>query len=1129
MKDAQEKNQAHGAGEGSVKDAPPRRSRRRRASLWAMRGTLILLFLAALTALMVIGQRLHAPAWLRDRIEARLERSLGGLQLDFGEVSFIIHKGWRPRLRLQDVTLGDAEGRAIAQLSEMRASLAMRPLLRGQVRPKRIMLSGAYVTLRRGEDGAFSLAVGPESAPVEQAPNMARLIESADSLFLAPLLSALTSFELDAITLDYQDQRQGRSWTLDGGRLQVTRSQDEIRIATGFSLLGGRDFASTIEANYTSQLGSPAAQFGITVSDLAAEDIAGQSPALAWLQVLRAPISGALRGGIDAEGALGPVFATLQIDEGVLQPNPETRPVPFQSARTYFTYDPAQQLLDFNEVSIDSAWGSATAEGRAYLDGVETGRLQNLAAQFRLSGLRVNPADVYPEPLALSGAEVDFQMKLAPFRLQLGQMVVEHEDRRLRLLGNLTGLPDGWGVSLDAQMDELTPAQLLRYWPKGAAIKPREWVSDNLTEGELTDLDLALRLQPGRSPDLYADFDFDKARIKFAKTLPPLVDAQGQASLIDRRFAVIAQSGQIFPEAGGPVDATGTSFIIPDIGIPKAAPGIARIRAKGSVTAALSLLDRPPLQLLTKANLPVDVAEGAARIEGTLALPLRDKVKLEDMTFHLSGNLSNLRSDGLVPDVTVSAERLRVVGDQTQLTLSGEGLFGAVPMQASWRQPIGGPQPVRSRLTGQIELSPRLLQEIRAGLPRGMVTGEGVADVTVDLGGGNPPALVARSDLTGVRLSVPELGWSKGASTSGAFEMEATLGKPGRIDALSIDAAGLRAQGSASFTADENLERLRFSSFELGNWLAVPSELVGRGAAVPDIRVLGGVLDMRNSTFGAGGGGGGGGSPRIDMRLDRLQITDTVALTGVQGGFTTTGGLKGAFTGRVNGATAINGEVSPRGNRSRVFLQSNDAGGVLRSAKVLNQARGGDFRLALEPVGGPGNYDALLKIRDTRVRDAPAMAALLNAISLIGLLDEMSGQGIVFNEIESRMRVTPKEITVLSGSAVGPSIGLSVDGRVDTERHWLNLRGVVSPIYLVNAIGAVLTRKGEGIIGFNYTLTGPLDNPQVNVNPLSGLAPAFLRNLLRAPPPRVPGGAADIIIPEAPREKPRVTPRGEDR
>jgi hypothetical protein len=66
------------------------------------------------------------------------------------------------------------------------------------------------------------------------------------------------------------------------------------------------------------------------------------------------------------------------------------------------------------------------------------------------------------------------------------------------------------------------------------------------------------------------------------------------------------------------------------------------------------------------------------------------------------------------------------------------------------------------------------------------------------------------------------------------------------------------------------------------------------------------------------------------------------------------------------------------------------------------------------------------------------------------------------------------------------------------------MRGVVSPIYLLNGIGSVLTRKGEGLFGFAYRLKGTAADPDVSVNPLSILTPGMFRDLFRAPAPKLP-------------------------
>ena len=80
-----------------------------------------------------------------------------------------------------------------------------------------------------------------------------------------------------------------------------------------------------------------------------------------------------------------------------------------------------------------------------------------------------------------------------------------------------------------------------------------------------------------------------------------------------------------------------------------------------------------------------------------------------------------------------------------------------------------------------------------------------------------------------------------------------------------------------------------------------------------------------------------------------------------------------------------------------------------------------------------------------------------------------------------------------------------MDGNYNLATGILNMRGVLSPIYMLNSIGRVFSRKGEGLIGFAFTLRGTADQPQVKVNPLSGLAPGVFREIFRGQAPTVPG------------------------
>jgi hypothetical protein len=403
-------------------------------------------------------------------------------------------------------------------------------------------------------------------------------------------------------------------------------------------------------------------------------------------------------------------------------------------------------------------------------------------------------------------------------------------------------------------------------------------------------------------------------------------------------------------------------------------------------------------------------------------------------------------------------------------------------------------------VTANVALTQAFLDEFNIALPSGMVTGDGRADLAIDLATGSPPAFALQSDLRGLRLALPAIGWVKSASRDGNLQVNGSLGAVPRIDQLIISGGGLQANGRISLSDSGRFEAATFNQVQIGNWFNAPVTIRGRGTGQSvGITVNGGSLDLRRANFGSSGGEGG----PMQVSLDRLQITEGIALTGFRGDFNGAGGFSGQFNGQVNGAVAVSGIVAPSNGRTAVRVTSDNAGAVVRAAGFLDNAVGGSLDLRLLPTGDEGTYDGYLAINDIRVRDAPTIAALLDAISVVGLLQQLDGQGLSFEDVDARFRLTPDQVIVTQASAVGPGLGISIDGIYTLATKQIDLQGVVSPLYFLNGIGSFLTRRGEGLIGFNFNIRGTTSAPQVSVNPLSALTPGMFRELFRRPPPEV--------------------------
>ncbi len=1071
--------------------------------------------LAALAfGLLVRDTPLVAPPWLKDRIEARLDASLEGLSVDFETVALLVEDGWSPRLRPSDLRVRRIGSDARLTLSDIESTVALRPLFEGKVRPDTIYLSGAQMRLRRTANGAFDLALGKTAtaAPADDTPQTGQprvsgqvlgdLAEEIETLFDLPDLAGLRKIEANALTLRYEDGRSGRAWTVDGGRAVLDRDGDTLQLRGDFALLSGRAWATTLSVSYTSRIGEKSADFGMRFEDMAAVDLATQSAALAWLGVLEAPISGALRARINDDGQLGQLNASLQIGEGALRPTDGTPPIPFRAARSYFTFDPATQALQFDDLWIDGTYLSTRAEGKLHLIGTQLGQPSEMVGQFRMTEFSARPGDLFPEPVAFSEVRADTRLTLDPFHLQIGQLTLGRDGEVVRLSGDVRASADGWDVSATGAMAQTTPKALLSLWPKALAGKTRDWVAEFVHKAQFRDIQMGLRLTPDTRPDLYLGFDFNGAEMTLVKGLPPATNVSGHASLYRNRFVAVADTGQVAAPLGGIVSLGGTVFVVPDTKI-KPAPATVQLATNGTITATLSLLDQDPFNFISKAGRSVTLADGRLQLAGELAFPLKKDRDPEDVEVNVAGVIRGLRSDVLLPGRSIAAREMQLSLRDSTLVIEGPGRIGGVPFEGRFETGIGPKASGTSRMTGWVELSERFVDEFRVGLPPGSLNGQGRATIAVEMSKAGPPDFRLSSDLAGVGLRLSAIGWSLPRAARGKFEVAGSFASPPRIDTIRIEAPGLSANGRIDLTGSGQLQTARFGRVRIGRWLEAPVVLRGRGAGrTPGVEVTGGRLDLRHVTLDGSGGGTGGGP--ISLTLDRLQVSDTIALSGFRGNFTTTRGMSGDFTGKVNGLADVQGQVIPQGKRSAVRIRSNDAGRVFAATKLLKQGRDGNLDLILTPVGGAGTYDGQLGVKGLRLQDAPAMAALLNAISVVGLVEQMAGRGITFSDVEARFRLTPRQLILTRSSAVGASLGVSMDGVYDFASGIMDMQGVISPIYLLNGIGSVFTRKGEGLFGFNYTLKGPAASPKVGVNPLSLLTPGMFREIFRRPPPKVP-------------------------
>ena len=1050
---------------------------------------------AAATVYLALSERQVAlPRWVAERLERRIgsEFDMTG-SVTIGRASLSFDRFPTLQVVLHDAGLLDANGSELVRLDSLAGQLSPASLFAGTLSIRRFALSGARIKVVRRTDGAFDFSVGAGDVGT-----LAGAMDAVDDVFASGPLSGIERIDADRIAVTLEDRRSGRVWLVDDGRAELDRDSRGLDLTLAAEVSNGIDDLASVVVGLQTAKGTTGARLNVTFENASAPDIALQSPALAFLGALDAPVSGSLAASVGPDDRMARLTASLRAGAGVLRTETDGGSVRFEKGRAYFDYDPETRTINVDEISFETATARAIASGRATLTDLRDGWPTALLGQLSIGELSVQAEGLLAETAAFDSGSADFRLRLDPFEMEIGQLTLQEDERRFRVSGRVAALPAGWDVSLDLSTDAIDVERLLALWPTSMAPGTRHWLLENVVAGIVRDLSGSWRRSPGSKPNFSASYSFENAEIRYLENLPPIRKAAGHASVHDNEFALVLASGGVSAEPEGRVDLTGSVFRVSDT---SAKPARAEIdlMLDGPIPVMLSLLDMKPFEFLAKAGMPSDLAEGGARIETRLAFDLLERIRKENISFAVDGILYGVSSDRLAAGREIAADELEIEADLSGIGISGTAKIGATPFDMAWSQRFGPDGLGRSRLEATFPLGKAFLDEFDIAMPQDGVVGEALARVTAEIEPGGPGRFRLTSDLDGLELRLSPLGWSKPPAEKGRLEVSGALGPIPRISSLSFDAPGLYAEGHVETGEDGAFDSIRFDRLQAGDWLDVSATLTGQGPdAAPAVSATGGTLDLRSVDFGMRVGDPGRAVP-VQAALDRVVVSDGIALHDFRGRFAVGNALDGEFSASVNGRSMIEGFFSPAPNGTAIRIASDQAGQLAEDVGILRNARSGNLDMTLTPTGERGVYEGILEVRQAVIVDAPILAELLSAISILGVLEQLNSGGILMSETHAEFRIGPDLLTLRESSAVGPSLGLSLDGTYDREEGLIDMQGVLSPVYFLNAAGQVLSRGREGLFGFKYFLKGPGDDPRVRVNLLSILTPGALRELFRRP------------------------------
>lgn len=1092
---------------------------------------LALVGLAVLAGLVARGPLEVSPA--RERVAAALERQFGAGRVSVGSVAIASGEGGLGnQLVLRDLVVRAPGGGQALRLADVRTRLSLSDLLAGRIALHSVTFVGTELTARRDGHGRIDILPAGGEGP----PDLGALLELLSS---RAELAELERVTLEDARITLLDSARGRRHVFDGAQMTLRRSAEGgFELRSEVRLPGADGAAEAASLRLGAEIPAGPGDIGLSLQFNETEPalVADLVSAFDWLRHVDSRASGSVRATLSSDGSVSGVSGVLDLGEGRLTGTPDRRPVRFDHAKIYFDYDRVADTLQFREVAVRTAAGAFSASGYAALDRAADGAVASLTGQVTLTDIVIDRADLFDAPVSLPRARLDARVGFAPLRIEVGQLTLFDGSETYALAGESVAGAEFWQNRYAVRVSGIDAERLKQIWPKPAAPKARLWVFENIAAGQVRNFAGGFRTAGGNFSFEF-DFDVEGASARLVKTVPFLQEGRGVAKLTSQSFRARLTSGHVVAGDGTKVALDGSEIFIPDIWI-RPTPGEIDLRMTSGLTAALHLLDAPRFRFISKAGLTPEVAQGQVEVAGRLTLPLKKGVRFREIDFDIAARLRDVASDTLVKGRALRAESLALRARPAGLELEGDLTLDGVAAHALWTQPFGPAAQGGSHIVARAKLGARELEALGVALPPGSIGGAAEALVDIRLRKGRPPEFSLRSNLAGARLAIPAIGWAKPAAEAGVLTVAGALGEPLTVDRLELAAAGLNASGSLSLLKNGRLLRAEFPELKFGGWLKTALTYTPRGEG-GEVTLAGGTLDLRALGGAAGSDRGGAAGPgtRLNARLDEVTVSDEIRLTDVTARLDTLGGTSGTFRGRIGGRAEVAGRFVPHAAGTAVELTAGNAGEVLAATGLFTKARGGRLRMVLIPRSGRGNYDGTFRIEDVRLRNLSALADLLNAISLVGLVQQMQGSGIHFATVDGQFALRNGAVQLRRVSAIGPSMGLTLDGWYDTRARTVDFEGVATPLYAVNGVfervfgSLVGRRKGEGMFSFTYRMRGPAADPKVSVNPLSILTPGLFREIFRQDPPKPPPGQGgrDLLAEE--RSTPRASGKqveGED-
>jgi len=1010
-------------------------------------------------------------------------------------------------IRALGVRVATPEGITAAEMPELAVSLSPRALSQGALAPSRIDIFGPEVFIRRSIDGEFKLSFGSpsQSSAVDQ-PIDSPGITFAERLFgflnqppnPENPMTFLNEVVIVGGAVSLFDERTRRGWYAPVANGAIKRGETGLGFEASLTVdLDGTEANLDMVGAINAMSGR--VDVGVRFDDLDPATLANIDPATEALAAAEVVLSGTASTTLNANGDVILFQTDVTASAGkITLPDPIGTEMRFQSASVVARYD-----RDADAVAVDSLIVAFGPDETLTIPALEhTFPVEKLKASGQWSptagtaSLRSFVLD-FGEPTAKVSAEIEG---------------LNSETKSVALS------VEGVGVSID---------RLGTYWPAALGGDAHEWSMRHFKTGNLdaVTLDAVLEISADDVvlPKMIdGTMSLTDVHMTYIEGMPIIAGVNGEIVYDHNSLTISVSSG----ESEG-LTITGGSILLKDLDtdIEKAS---VQLDIKGPAERAIAMIDTPVLGFASALGLSSDRIDGSAEIDLDVQFLLKKDLGWDEVQVNARATIENLGLTAAALGQDLKDATGDLVVDNNGLNFQAKGNLGRLPVQVAWRENFSAPRAFKSRYDVQTQVTDvSTLSDL--GLDLGPVAADTIfgtvgADIVYTERDVGDAQLIVSANLSDAVIRLPTFDWTKenGQPARADVQLEIRNNLVSIIPSFSLSAPDLDVRGLATFAADgTGLETVQFQRFAFGRTNVI-GIIIPRNDGGWDIDFNGESLDLTSvwrdlteedkihkSETEPTSSDSLLPDLTVSMRVDEVWLDEDRKLERLSGAFSRERNRWRSMFVESTGAedTRFIIRMAPNNDDNRVVtMRAENAGAVVAALGLYENMRGGvlDLQGTFDDSLDEPTLRGTLSVSDYRIVGLPWLARLASLMALTGIAEALQGEGIAFSSLEMPFDRSESTMTITNGKAYGTSLGITVSGIVYQGADALDLNGTIVPAYALNSalgnvplLGPLFTggEDGGGVFAAKYTVGGTREDPDVSVNPLSALAPGFLRNI----------------------------------